>query len=149
MTCTHCGASIADKALICYRCGNATTEAKFKPPTEGSLFDRPRRRIPLWLWILIVAAVIALGAFAYMQDLWMAEAAGRYADLQRDALAGRGPAVTVTGVLEPAIRESVEVGAAWGGGVFGAGAVIAGLVGRGSRRRGLRVGRGSRSSPGE
>jgi hypothetical protein len=143
MTCTHCGASIADKALICYRCGNATTEAKFKPPTEGSLFDRPRRRIPLWLWILIVAALVALGAFAYMQDLWMAEAAGRYADLQRDALAGRGPAVTVTGVLEPAIRESVEVAAAWGGGVFGAGAVVAVLAGRGARRR------RSRGGPGE
>ena len=133
MTCRHCSATIADKALICYRCGNATTESKFKPPTEGSLFDRPRRRMPLWLWILIVAALIALGAFAYMQDLWMAEAAGRYADLQRDALAGRGPAVTVTGVLEPAIRESVEVGAAWGGGAFGAGAVVAAVARRASR----------------
>jgi len=128
MTCTHCGASIADKALICYRCGNATTAAKFKPPTEGSIFDRPRRRVPIWLWILIVAALVALGAFAYVQDMWMAEAAGRYADLQREALAGRGPAVTVTAVLEPAIRESVDVGAAWGGGVFGAGAVIAGAA---------------------
>ena len=133
MKCTTCGASIADKALICYRCGNATTEAKFKPPTEGSIFDRPRRRVPLWLWILIVAALIALGAFAYMQDLWMAEAAGRYADLQREALAGGGPAVTVTGILEPAIRESVEVGAAWGGGVFGAGAVVAAVARRASR----------------
>jgi hypothetical protein len=73
----------------------------------------------------------------------MAEAAGRYADLQRDALAGRGPAVTVTGVLEPAIRESVEVAAAWGGGVFGAGAVVAVLAGRGARRR------RSRGGPGE
>jgi hypothetical protein len=128
MTCTHCSATIADKALICYRCGNATTAAKFKPPAEGSIFDRPRRRMPIWLWILIVAALVALGAFAYMQDLLMAEAAGRYADLQRDALAGRGPAVTVIGVLEPAIRESVEVGAAWGGGVLSAGAVIAGAA---------------------
>jgi hypothetical protein len=145
MTCTHCGASIADKALICYRCGNATTEAKFKPATEGSLFDRPRRRVPLWLWILIVAALIALGAFAYMQDLFMAEAAGRYADLQRQALAGHGPAVTVTAVLEPAIRESVDVGAAWGGGVFGAGAVIAAVASRASRRVRRSRGGGGRS----
>jgi len=29
--CRHCGIEIADKALICYRCGTATTEAKFKP----------------------------------------------------------------------------------------------------------------------
>jgi len=31
MTCRNCGAEIADKALICYRCGTATTEAKHKP----------------------------------------------------------------------------------------------------------------------
>jgi hypothetical protein len=29
--CRSCGTEIADKALICYRCGTATTEAKFKP----------------------------------------------------------------------------------------------------------------------
>ena len=31
MICRQCGTEIADKALICYRCGTATTEAKFKP----------------------------------------------------------------------------------------------------------------------
>jgi membrane protein YdbS with pleckstrin-like domain len=31
MLCKSCGTEIADKALICYRCGAATTEAKFKP----------------------------------------------------------------------------------------------------------------------
>ena len=31
MQCRQCGIEIADKALICYRCGTATTEAKFKP----------------------------------------------------------------------------------------------------------------------
>jgi hypothetical protein len=31
MLCRNCGTEIADKALICYRCGVATTEAKFKP----------------------------------------------------------------------------------------------------------------------
>jgi hypothetical protein len=29
--CRNCGIEIADKALICYRCGTPTTEAKFKP----------------------------------------------------------------------------------------------------------------------
>ncbi len=43
MICKHCGTEIADKALICYRCGNATTEPRVKPPSEGSLFERPRR----------------------------------------------------------------------------------------------------------
>src|SRR4051794_2353264 len=43
MKCKYCGTEIADKALICYRCGNATTEPRFKPPSEGSLFEKPRR----------------------------------------------------------------------------------------------------------
>ena len=32
MQCRNCGTEIADKALICFRCGTATTEPKFKPP---------------------------------------------------------------------------------------------------------------------
>ena len=61
MTCTHCGTEIADKALICYRCGNATTEPRIKPPAEGSLFQRPRRsRLPIVaIVIIIVLALIA------------------------------------------------------------------------------------------
>ena len=32
MRCRQCGTEIADKALICYRCGAATTEPVFAPP---------------------------------------------------------------------------------------------------------------------
>jgi uncharacterized membrane protein YvbJ len=61
MICAHCGTDIADKALICYRCGNPTTEPRIKPPAEGSLFERPRRsRIPLLVIIvLIILAIVA------------------------------------------------------------------------------------------
>jgi hypothetical protein len=31
MICRKCGTEIAAKALICYRCGTATTEPQFKP----------------------------------------------------------------------------------------------------------------------
>jgi zinc-ribbon domain len=31
MQCRQCGTEIADKALICFRCGTATVEAKYKP----------------------------------------------------------------------------------------------------------------------
>ena len=31
MICTHCGTEIADKALVCYRCGQATVEPRVKP----------------------------------------------------------------------------------------------------------------------
>jgi hypothetical protein len=69
MICAHCGTEIADKALICYRCGNATTEPRIKPPADGSLFE-PRRRsrmpiVAIMIAILIVLAILAwtLGIF--------------------------------------------------------------------------------------
>ena len=59
MICKYCGTEIADKALICYRCGNATTEPRIKPPAEGPLFERPRRsRIPVVIAVLIVLAIL-------------------------------------------------------------------------------------------
>jgi hypothetical protein len=68
MTCTHCGATIAAKALICYQCGNATSAPRVKPPDEGSLFDRPRRsRTPLVV-ALIVAALLGVGVLDYAFD---------------------------------------------------------------------------------
>ena len=73
MKCKHCGTEIADKALICYRCGNATTEPRFKPPTEGSLFERPRRsRRPIVaLVILIILALLAAWMLGLVpQDLF-------------------------------------------------------------------------------
>ena len=57
MICPHCGTEIADKALICYRCGTATTEPRVKPPADGPLFARRRRR---WLPMSILVAVLIL-----------------------------------------------------------------------------------------
>jgi hypothetical protein len=62
MKCRFCGTEIADKALICYRCGNATTEPRIKPPEEGPILGRPRRRrLPyvVIVIILILALLIA------------------------------------------------------------------------------------------
>jgi len=65
MTCKYCGTEIADKALICYRCGNATTEPRIKPPDDGSLFNRPRRsRLPMV--VIVVLIVLALAAAWYL-----------------------------------------------------------------------------------
>ena len=60
MTCAHCGAEIADNALICYRCGEATTEPVHAPadltqPTRG----RVSRQIGVGL-VFLVAAVFFL-----------------------------------------------------------------------------------------
>jgi hypothetical protein len=67
MKCKYCGTEIADKALICYRCGNATTEPRIKPPAEGSLFERPRRsRRPI---VAIVIVIILALIIAWMLGL--------------------------------------------------------------------------------
>lgn len=62
MTCRNCGTEIADKALICYRCGTATTERRITPPSE-----RPRRSpvaLVLALLVILLAAVAALPQLA-------------------------------------------------------------------------------------
>jgi len=71
MKCTHCGATIADKALICYRCGNATTEPRIKPPDDVSLFEKPRRsRIPLVaVVVLILLALLAAWALGLLDPV--------------------------------------------------------------------------------
>lgn len=61
MRCRRCGTDIADKALICYRCGRATSDPRVKPPDEGSLFDRPRRRrgpLATAVTILLLALIV-------------------------------------------------------------------------------------------
>lgn len=55
MICKSCGTEIADKALVCFRCGAATFEAKVKPGRVA----KPRSRLPavIALLILILAAL--------------------------------------------------------------------------------------------
>jgi len=58
MRCRRCGAEIADKALICYRCGTATTEAKYQPaaPSRAS-------RGSLVVSVLAIVIVALVGLF--------------------------------------------------------------------------------------
>lgn len=61
MKCSNCNSEIADKALICYRCGNATTAPRIKPPAEQSLFVRPRRsRWPMFVIVIVIVAALIL-----------------------------------------------------------------------------------------
>lgn len=57
MRCSSCGTEIADKALICYRCGAATTVPRVAPPPS------PAERGPLPL-IVALAVLLAVSAFA-------------------------------------------------------------------------------------
>jgi hypothetical protein len=58
------------------------------------------------LWITFAAA---LATFCFVQDRITAEGARRYVALQRDAVAGRGPAVTIDQVMRPAVDRSVRL----------------------------------------
>jgi hypothetical protein len=64
MTCRSCGTEIAANALICYKCGTATSEPKIPPPSA-----RPRRSratlaglILLGLALAAVAREVACGS---------------------------------------------------------------------------------------
>jgi branched-subunit amino acid transport protein len=56
MICRQCGTEIADKALICYRCGTATTEPRVRPPSAR----RQRSALPALLALL---ALVLAGLF--------------------------------------------------------------------------------------
>jgi hypothetical protein len=57
MKCRSCGAEIADKAIICYRCGAATTDAVRRPA------KLPPKRRPLFS---LIAALVLLLVALYM-----------------------------------------------------------------------------------
>jgi hypothetical protein len=57
MKCRGCGAEIAAKAIVCYRCGTATADLPEVPRTAP-----PPARRPWWLLVLVVVAA-ALAAW--------------------------------------------------------------------------------------
>jgi hypothetical protein len=65
MQCRYCKTEIADNALICYRCGKATSDPRVKPPSEGSIFEHRRRRSP-WIIVLIIVIMAILAAAAFL-----------------------------------------------------------------------------------
>jgi polyferredoxin len=55
MKCRSCGLEIADKAIVCYRCGTPTADA----PAPAST----RRRRTNWVAVPIMLLIVALGAW--------------------------------------------------------------------------------------
>jgi hypothetical protein len=71
MICTHCSTEIADKALICYRCGHATSEPRVKPPASGPLFERSRRkRLPITAIVIALLILLMLGLWLLVEQPW-------------------------------------------------------------------------------
>jgi hypothetical protein len=58
MTCRHCGTEIADKAIVCYRCGAGTTDPVRRPAAVRS---RRGRALPLAALVLLVLLGLYLG----------------------------------------------------------------------------------------
>jgi hypothetical protein len=75
MQCRNCGVEIADKALICYRCGTATTEAKYQPTPLARTGSRAG----------LVATVIALALIAVLFVVMGRVATGETSDYVRYA----------------------------------------------------------------
>ena len=67
MQCRNCGTEIADKAIVCYRCGVGTTDPIRKPAIKRG------RRMPLLAGVvplvLALAAVIGGEASGYPREM--------------------------------------------------------------------------------
>ena len=78
MKCRFCGTEIAEKALICYRCGRATTDPVVTPPQTGSLFARRRRsKMPFVIGAIVLIVLALLAWFV----LGMGPRSGRVGDV--------------------------------------------------------------------
>ena len=60
MTCRSCGIEIAEKALICYKCGAATTDPVFQPPASGRSRSNLAFRVTFAALVLLVIAALVL-----------------------------------------------------------------------------------------
>ena len=84
--------------------------------------------------VVVFTFVAALVVFCIVQDRLTAAGAREYVRLQRAAIAGTGPAVTVDAIMKPAVRRSVQEALLWSGVVMGGGFAVAAAVARRSRR---------------
>jgi len=86
---------LAEKALICYRCGAATTEPSIKPPSKP-------RRSPV---ASLAVSVLALGLLALVAvSSSRAPSAQTTWPLQRDRRIGRGDRRRPARVPAPALK---------------------------------------------
>jgi hypothetical protein len=58
MKCRECGTEIAEKALICFRCGASVQEAVHKP------YVAPKKRRPLIVYVIFAVLVLIALAMA-------------------------------------------------------------------------------------
>lgn len=71
MTCTQCGTEIADKALICYRCGRATAGVAVEGPGGRTSAGRPLWPALAGLVVLVLAGLFMASAAAGQVPRWL------------------------------------------------------------------------------
>ena len=64
MKCRKCAAEIAEKAIVCYRCGTPTADLPEVP--RGTSAPAGRRWQSVLVWIVLVVTALAVYWFAVM-----------------------------------------------------------------------------------
>ncbi len=64
MQCRNCGTEIADRALICYKCGAPTADAKYQPPASRPRGARASVLASVLAIILLVLFALYMGRAA-------------------------------------------------------------------------------------
>ena len=72
MKCRACQAEIADKAIVCYRCGTPTADLP-SVPRKAPAATRPAR------WLIAFVFVVIVGLTTYGTSLTPPDAPSRYA----------------------------------------------------------------------
>ncbi len=75
MLCRNCGTDIADKALICYKCGTATTKAKYQPAALPRTASRSGLVATVVALVLLVAAALYIERASSADTSWVTYAA--------------------------------------------------------------------------
>ena len=74
MQCRNCGTEIADKAIVCFRCGVGTTDPIRKPAPIGARRGGPPLVAGILPLILALAAFLAAEPSGYPRDMDIAAA---------------------------------------------------------------------------
>ena len=64
MICRSCGTEIAEKALICYKCGAATTDPIYQPPSAARRRSRASFIVTFIALVLLAAVAVVLARSA-------------------------------------------------------------------------------------
>jgi hypothetical protein len=96
MTCGVCGATIADKAIVCYRCGTPTAVPGSPAPDVGRQpqASRPRRSpLAAFVAVMLGVALLLTGLLAPVGD-----------ETSRDVLRLAGLALVLLGAVRLIVR---------------------------------------------